>query len=91
MEKLLVGKISIDQEHTRHCKWTMRPAVVLASLDGGMDVEGAGEEHMVRWPVDINTAVYDSKLSRIEHHYYHETSLELLRAIPPVPGKVRNW
>ncbi len=57
VKKLLIEeKITIEEElylaitvdSTAHCP------VVLASLDGGMDVEEVPEERMIRWPVDVS-------------------------------------
>ncbi len=55
-EKLLIEeKLQIDQE--LYLALTIDAAsrcpLVLASLDGGMDVEEVAEERMIKWPVDI--------------------------------------
>jgi len=55
-EKLLVEeKIAIEQELylAITIDGTAQRPVVLASLDGGMDVEDVPEERMIRWPVDV--------------------------------------
>lgn len=55
-DKLLVEeKIQIDQELylALTVDGSAQRPVVLASLDGGMDVEEVAEERMIRWPVDI--------------------------------------
>lgn len=61
-EKLLVEeKIDIEQELYLALTVdaaTRRP-VVLASLDGGMDVEEVPEERMIRWPVDNLVGLQD--------------------------------
>ncbi len=59
-DKLLVEeKINIQQE--LYLAITVdnaaRCPVVLASLDGGMDVEEVPEDRMIRWPVDINVGL----------------------------------
>ena len=54
-EKLLVEeKIQIEQELylALTIDGSAGSPVVLASLDGGMDVEEVAEERMIRWPVD---------------------------------------
>ncbi len=60
VEKLLVEeKLAIEQE--LYLAITVdngaRCPVILASLDGGMDVEEVPEERMIRWPLDINTGL----------------------------------
>ncbi|MFO7952075.1 MAG: ADP-forming succinate--CoA ligase subunit beta [Bacillota bacterium] len=55
-EKLLIEeKINIEQELylALAIDGSAHRPVVLASLDGGMDVEDVPEERMIRWPVDI--------------------------------------
>ena len=60
VEKLLVEeKISIDRELylAVAVDGVARCPVILASLDGGMEVEELPAERMVRWPIDINLGV----------------------------------
>ncbi len=59
-DKLLVEeKIQIEQEIylALTVDGTVRKPVVLASLDGGMDVEDVPEERMIRWPVDVTVGM----------------------------------
>lgn len=68
VEKLLVEeKLQIDQE--LYLALTVDGAahspVVLASLDGGMDVEDVSEERMIRWPVDISIGLQDYMVREI--------------------------
>lgn len=56
VDKLLVEeKLTIEQELylAITVDGVSRCPVILASLDGGMDVEDVPEERMIRWPVDI--------------------------------------
>jgi len=62
VEKLLVEeKLQIEQElylalavdGALHCP------VVLASLDGGMDVEEVAEGRMIKWPIDVSIGLQD--------------------------------
>ncbi|MEW5786098.1 MAG: ATP-grasp domain-containing protein, partial [Bacillota bacterium] len=56
-DKLLVEeKLQIEQELylALTVDGAARCPVILASPDGGMDIEDVPEERMVRWPVDIN-------------------------------------
>jgi len=57
VDKLLVEeKLSIEQELylAITVDGSARCPVVLASLDGGMDVEEVAEERMIKWPIDIS-------------------------------------
>lgn len=59
-EKLLVEeKVQIEQEIylALTVDGTAQRPVVLASLDGGMDVEDVPEERMIRWPVDVSVGM----------------------------------
>jgi succinyl-CoA synthetase beta subunit len=67
-EKLLVEqKLQIDQELylAITIDASSRCPVVLASLDGGMDVEEVAEERMVKWPVDITIGLQDYMIREI--------------------------
>lgn len=60
VEKLLVEeKISIDRELylAITVDGVARCPVILASLDGGMEVEELPAERMIRWPIDLNLGV----------------------------------
>lgn len=67
-EKLLVEeKIKIEQELYLALTVdaaTKRP-VILASLDGGMDVEEVAEERMIRYPVDVLLGLQDYTVREI--------------------------
>jgi succinyl-CoA synthetase beta subunit len=68
VEKLLVEeKLQIDQELylALTVDGTARCPVVLASLDGGMDVEDVAEERMIKWPVDITIGLQDYMVREI--------------------------
>jgi succinyl-CoA synthetase beta subunit len=68
VEKLLVEeKLQIEQE--LYLALTVDSAarcpVVLASLDGGMDVEDVAEDRMIKWPVDIGLGLQDYMVREI--------------------------
>jgi len=67
-EKLLVEeKIQIEQELylALTIDGAARRPLVLASLDGGMDVEEVAEERMIRWPVDNTIGLQDYMVREI--------------------------
>jgi succinyl-CoA synthetase beta subunit len=62
VEKLLVEeKLQIEQELylAITVDGALRCPVVLASLDGGMDVEEVAEERMIKYPVDVSIGLQD--------------------------------
>ncbi len=62
VEKLLVEeKLQIEQELylALTVDGAMRCPVVLASLDGGMDVEDVAEDRMIKYPVDVSIGLQD--------------------------------
>lgn len=86
-KKLLVEeKIKIEQE--LYLAITIdaaaRQPVVLASLDGGMDVEEVPEERMVRWPVDASIGLQPYMVREICRRMGVSGSLlkELLKLLP---------
>ncbi len=68
IEKLLVEeKLQIERE--LYLALTIDEAarcpIVLASLDGGMDVEDVAEERMIKWPIDICIGLQDYMVREI--------------------------
>jgi succinyl-CoA synthetase beta subunit len=62
VEKILVEeKLQIEQELylALTVDGARRCPVVLASLDGGMDVEDVAEERMITWPIDVSIGMQD--------------------------------
>ncbi len=62
VEKLLVEeKLQIEQELylALTVDGAQRSPVILASLDGGMDVEEVAEERMIKYPVDVSIGLQD--------------------------------
>ena len=60
VERLLVEeKLSIDQELylAITVDGAARSPILLASLDGGMEVEEVPAERMIRWPINVNIGV----------------------------------
>ncbi len=68
VEKLLVEeKLAIEQE--LYLALTIdgndRCPIVLASLDGGMEVEEVPEERMIRWPIDVSLGMQNYMVREI--------------------------
>ena len=68
VEKLLVEeKLQIDRE--LYLALTIDEAarcpILLASLDGGIDVEDVAEERMIKWPIDITIGLQDYMVREI--------------------------
>ncbi|MDW7740319.1 MAG: ADP-forming succinate--CoA ligase subunit beta [Bacillota bacterium] len=68
VDKILVEeKLNIEQE--LYLAITVDPAarcpLVLASLDGGMDVEEVAEERMIKWPVDTSIGLQNYMIREI--------------------------
>jgi len=68
VEKLLVEeKLKIEQELylALAVDCSTKLPIVLASLDGGMDVEDVPEERMIKWPVDVSIGLQDYAVREI--------------------------
>jgi succinyl-CoA synthetase beta subunit len=68
VEKLLVEeKLQIEQELylALTVDGSTKKPIVLASLDGGMDIEDVPEERMVKWPVDVSIGMQDYMVREI--------------------------
>ncbi len=87
VQKLLIEeKIAIEEELylAIAVDSTARCPVVLASLDGGMDVEEVPEERMIRWPVDVSIGLQPYMIREISRRMGVSKDLqkEFMKFIP---------
>ncbi len=87
VEKLLVEeKLQIEQELylALTVDGSTKKPIVLASLEGGMDIEEVPEERMVKWPVDVSIGMQDYTVREICRRLGISGSLqkELLSFLP---------